>query len=203
MYYYKFRVYYDEIEDFVRDIEILASDNFESFHKILYSSIGLTGNELAVISICDSKWNKQKEFTLMDMQDDIEEQEAEYDDDDNFSTKSNLPKFVMADSIIRDFIVDPHQHLMYEYDFLNPKVFYIELLKTLTTDDGNDFPRCTFKEKELPKKVKPLKDPDDNYMENLLKEQEEDFDDDFNDFEDGYNEEDQMGLDQLDGFNEF
>lgn len=202
MYYYKFRVYYDEIEDFVRDIEILSTDNFESFHKILYSSIGLTGNEMAVISICDTKWNKQKEITLMDMMDDVEEVEAEYEEDDKYSTKSNLPKFVMAESIIKDFIVDPHQHLMYEYDFLNPKVFYIELLKTLTTEDGTGFPRCTYSEKELPKKVKLLKDPDDNYMENLLKEEEED-DDTFGDFEDGYNEEDHFDLDQFDGFNEF
>ena len=40
MFYYKFRVYYDEVEDFVRDIEILSTDNFESFHNILFSSIG-------------------------------------------------------------------------------------------------------------------------------------------------------------------
>ena len=47
MYFYKFRVYYDEVEDFVRDIEILSNDNFENFHKILLSSIGLDGQELA------------------------------------------------------------------------------------------------------------------------------------------------------------
>ncbi|MCQ2286689.1 MAG: hypothetical protein MJZ76_07425 [Bacteroidales bacterium] len=201
MYYYKFRVYYDEIEDFVRDIEILSTDNFESFHNILYSSIGLSGNELASISICDAKWNKQKEIMLMDMEDDMETQEAEYDEDDDFSTKSNLPKFVMADSIIKNFITDPHQHLMYEYDFLNPKVFYIELLKTLQTDSAKGFPRCTFSEKELPKPVKPLKDPDDQYVEEISMDELED-DDDFG-FEDGYNEEDQIGFDQLDGFNEF
>ena len=109
MYYYKFRVYYDEVEDFVRDIEILSSDNFESFHKILYSSIGLQGNELASFSICDTKWNKQKEITLIDMGDDAIANVPEYDDEDGFTTKSNIPKFVMKDAIIKDFIIDPHQ----------------------------------------------------------------------------------------------
>ncbi len=36
MYCYKFRVFFDEIEDFVRDIEISSTDNFESFNQILY-----------------------------------------------------------------------------------------------------------------------------------------------------------------------
>ena len=147
MYFYKFRVYYDEVEDFVRDIEILSNDNFENFHKILLSSIGLDGQELASFYICDSKWNKQKEISLMDMGDDSEKEEPEYEEGDEFSLRSKLPISVMKDSLLKDFITDPHQHIMYEYDFLNPKVFYIELLKVLQTEDGQGFPRCTHKEK--------------------------------------------------------
>ena len=114
MFYYKFRVNFDEVEDFVRDIEILSSDNFENFHKILYTSIGLKGNELASFSLCDVKWNKQKEITLIDMGDDSVAALPEYDENDGFTTKSNLPKFVMKDSVLKDFISDPHQHIIYE-----------------------------------------------------------------------------------------
>ena len=32
MYYYKFKVFYDEVEDFVRDVDVLANTNFEDFH---------------------------------------------------------------------------------------------------------------------------------------------------------------------------
>ena len=32
MYYYKFKVFYDEVEDFVRDVDVLANTNFEEFH---------------------------------------------------------------------------------------------------------------------------------------------------------------------------
>ncbi|MCQ2263084.1 MAG: plasmid pRiA4b ORF-3 family protein [Bacteroidales bacterium] len=194
MYYYKFRVYYDEVEDFVRDIEILSNDNFENFHKILVSSIGLDGQELASFYVCDSKWNKQKEISLMDMGDDSEKEEPEYEEDDEFSLRSKLPISVMKDSLLKDFIADPHQHLMYEYDFLNPKVFYIELLKVLKEEEGVAYPRCTNKVKELPKTVKPnvLPNPDDGFLEEL--EEEDDLDDGFTD-----------GIDDLDlsGFDEF
>ncbi len=187
MYYYKFKVYYDEVEDFVRDIEILANDNFESLHKLLYECIGLKGNEFAAFSICDPKWNKQKEITLMDTSDEDDMEEPEYDESDSFSTKSRLPKFVMKDSLLKNFITDPHQHILYEYDFMNPKIFYLELQKTLQTDSAEGFPRCTFKSMELPVQlnVSNMPNPEDPELEDLddLEEEEDDLfgDEGFND----------------------
>ena len=194
MFYYKFKVYYDEVEDFVRDIEILANDSFENFHQILLSSIGLDGQELASFYLCDSKWNKQKEISLMDMGDDTEKEEPEYEENDEFSLRSHLPIFVMKDCLLKDFISDPHQHIMYEYDFLNPKVFYIELQKVLKADENVAYPRCTFKDKELPKSIKPalLPNPDDDF---ILDDEDED-----DGFTDGYDDIDLNGLNE---FNEF
>ena len=168
MYYYKFRVYYDEVEDFVRDIEILSNDNFENFHKILVSSIGLDGQELASFYVCDSKWNKQKEISLMDMGDDSEKEEPEYEEDDEFSLRSKLPISVMKDSLLKDFIADPHQHLMYEYDFLNPKVFYIELLKVLKEEEEEVKELSNFKDSSILSFIskKFVKDSEENDSDN-------------------------------------
>lgn len=198
MFYYKFRVYFDEVEDFVRDIEILSNDNFESLHQILYSSIGLEGNELASFSLCDFKWNKQNEITLIDMKDDEVADTPEYDEEDGYTTKTHLPKFIMKDTILNKMISDPHQHILYEYDFLNPKVFYIELMKVAKADDDTSYPRCTHKEQELPKSIKNghLPDPDE-LLEDLNN------DDLFDDFEDGYNEEDQLDLGSIDEFGSY
>ncbi len=198
MFYYKFRVYFDEVEDFVRDIEILANDTFESLHNILYKSIGLEGNELASFSLCDSKWNKQNEITLIDMKDDEVEDMPEYEEEDGYTTKTHLPKFIMKDSILNKMISDPHQHIMYEYDFLNPKVFYLELMKVAKAQDNVEYPRCTHSVQELPKAIKNahLPDPDD-LIEDLTR------DDIFDDFEDGYNEEDQLDLGNIDDFGSY
>ncbi len=193
MYYYKFKVYYDEVEDFVRDVEILANDNFESFHKLLYDCIGLKGNEFAAFSICDPKWNKQKEITLMDTADDDFVEEPEYDDEDQYTTKSHLPKFVMADSILKDFISDPHQHIIYEYDFMNPKVFYIELQKALQTEDGAGFPRCTFKKMEMPVQLTAadVPNPEEDDLDLDLNDDEDDL------FGDGFDDEDFSDLNEF------
>ena len=198
MFYYKFRVYFDEVEDFVRDIEILANDNFESLHNILYKSFGLEGNELASFSLCDSKWNKQNEITLIDMKDDEVEDTPEYDDEDGFATKTHLPKYIMKDSILNKMISDPHQQILYEYDFLNPKVFYLELMKVAQAQDDIEYPRCTHKAQELPKAIKNahLPDPDD-LIEDLTK------DDIFDDFEDGFNDEDQLDLGSIDDYGSY
>jgi len=186
-YYYKFRIYFDDVEDFVRDIEVLSTDNFESFHTSIIESVGLKSGELASFSVCDPKWNKQKEITLIDMDDDEIVEEPEYDDDDDFSTKSHLPKYVMHDSILKDFIADPHQRLIYEYDFFNPKVFYIELLKTLQVPDNillDTFPRCVYRSGEIPQELPKIDHLNHNasYLE--------DGDELDTEFEDGYNDED-------------
>ena len=191
MYYYKFRVVCDTVDDFVRDIEILATYNFESFHNILYSSIGLTGNELASFSICDAKWNKKQEITLIDMFDDQEVETPEYDENDDFSTQSNIPKFVMKDVLLKDFITDPHQQMIYEYNFLNPQFFYIELLKTLEANPNITYPRCTNSVKELPKQAQALHIAEDDtefvseegYSEEDLDAFNDEFNDDISEFD--------------------
>jgi len=182
MYYYKFKISFDEVENFERDIEILASDNFESLHQILYESIGLTGHELASCSICDTKWNKKQEITLIDMQDERESETPTYEEEEEYSTSSNIPKFIMKDAVLKDFITDPHQHIMYEYNFINPQVFYIELLKTLPAKENTVYPRCTFSKGVLPKSDELLitANPEEDFLNDFLVEVDEDaFDDDF------------------------
>lgn len=198
MYYYKFKVFFDEVEDFVRDVEILANDNFESFHKLLYDCIGLKGNEFAAFSICDPKWNKQKEITLMDTSDDEVVEEPDYEEDDQYSTKTHLPTFVMKDCLLKDFISDPHQHIIYEYDFMNPKVFYVELQKVLKTDNAEGFPKCTFKAMELPVQLNVSNVPNPEDFDLDLEDDEEPEEDSL--FGDGYDEEDFSGLNEYTDF---
>ncbi len=202
MYAYKFRVAYDEVTDFVRDIEILCTDNFENFHKILLEAIGLKGNELASFYACDAKWNKQNEITLMNMgEEEGEEEEIEtpdYDSEDEFAYKSKLPKFVMQEACIKNFIEDPHQNILYEYDFINPKHFFIELLKTFRANEEIEYPRCTFKAKELPMEViNDLHNGDEFGMDDF------DFnDDDFDAFDDDFDDDDLMGFGSTDEYSD-
>jgi hypothetical protein len=167
---------FDDVEDFVRDYEILSEQTFKDFHDIIVKSIaGLDGKELASFYICDSRWEKKKEITLIDM-----------NDDDNFSTEKeeNNPKAIMSEAIMSDFIDDPHQRLIYEYDFLNIKTFYIELLKTFESNPKEKYPRCTDIVGEMPKPASGILEEDDDL----------DIDDDDNENVDYYDEEDFQSL---------
>lgn len=178
MYTYKFRLFFDDVEGFVRDYEILSEQTFKDFHDAIINSIeGLDGKELASFYVCDSRWEKQQEITLLDMNidDDL--------DDEKTEEEKNIPKAIMSKSILSDFIDDPHQKLIYEYNFLNLNTFYLELQKTFESAEKIKYPRCVHSVGQMPSGVNNLLDEDmemDNYgdsedEENIDYYDEEDF----------------------------
>ncbi len=143
MHIYKFRLLSDLSDEFVRDIEIQATQTFEDFHNMIATCTSLNIQDLASFHICDQKWNKMKEITLIDMFNG----EVETDEDKN--AKMVEETFIMRDSRIKDFIDEPHQRLIYVYDFLNMNALYIELLSVHKQKDEAEFPRCTLNRGEL------------------------------------------------------
>ncbi len=170
---YRFRLLYDEQEDFLRDIEIKPGQTFKDFHDIIQSSVGIEGQELASFFVCDRLWNKEKEITLINMLDTTAAPEIVAEDDT--PVKIPIPVAVMDEVKIRDVIEDPHQRFLYEYDFLHPRTFFIELLRILDADPKQTYPICTKKEGTLAVAVVPnyesfLDDPDEDAMLTELNE---------------------------------
>lgn len=159
---YKFRLLFDEVEDFVRDYEILSNQTFEDFHNIIIKTInGLNNLELASFYTTDRKWEKTQEITLIDMS-------------DNEAPEENRP-LIMSNAILSNFIDDPHQRMIYEYDFLLLKTFYIELLKVTEENPKITYPICTHSVGELPKAITNIQ-PDTLLEENteILEENDQD-----------------------------
>ena len=150
MHTYKFRVIVEDQDDFVRDYEIRSNQTFLEFYNIIRQTVTLQGNELASFFICDPKWRKRKEITLLDMQDETIADPITEDDDDEFRKPvKKLPTFTMENAKIKDFIEDPAQRILLEYDFLNPTVFFIELFKIFDAVSDVEYPRCVKKGGEL------------------------------------------------------
>ncbi len=140
MHLYRFRLLHEDQEEFLRDYDILASQTFFDFHQLIMETVELKGNELASFFICDKNWRKKKEITLIDMQQN--EGETNDQDDDEKPASFKMPTFEMAKVRIKEMIDDPHQRLLYEYDFLNPKTFFIELMKIIEVDKSETYPKC-------------------------------------------------------------
>ncbi|PKP03906.1 MAG: hypothetical protein CVU11_06580 [Bacteroidetes bacterium HGW-Bacteroidetes-6] len=129
MHAYRFRVTSDENDEFLREIELLASNTFEDFHKTLVESCKFQGNELASFYMCDNQWRKRTEITLVDMN---------ADEDGEANTGGTL---IMRNIKLNQIINDPHQRFIYVYDFLNLYTVYIELMKIYQADITLPHPR--------------------------------------------------------------
>ncbi len=138
MHAYRFRILVEDQDDFVRDIDVLANQTFQDFHQAFISMFNLKNDELASFYICDNRWRRMKELTLIDMSHDEEPEDSDEDDPKNI--KKRLPVFVMQDVKVKDMIDDPHQRLIYEYDFLNPVIFFIELIKIVPAIQEQTYP---------------------------------------------------------------
>ncbi len=157
MYIYKFRIEIEENDEYLRVIEITANNSLEDFHSSIIESNGLDGNELSSFYICDSKWRKQKEFTLVDMgADEIETNEAIYEDEDyeDLNKAIKVPRMIMKNIELNECIDDPHQKLIYLYNYIKPQYFYIELIKTFETDNNSIYPKCVTNVGKLPETKK-------------------------------------------------
>ena len=150
MHNYKFRMVLEDQDDFVRDYEIRSNQSFLELYNIIRQTVTLRGNELASFFICDSKWRKRKEIMLLDMKEEKIAESSDEEEEDEFRKPSKkLPIFIMENTKIKDFIEDPAQRILLEYDILNPTVFHIELFKIFDTKEDGVYPKCVKQEGEV------------------------------------------------------
>ncbi len=116
---YRFKVWFEDLEDVVRWIDIKPSHSFLDFHNIIQESIGFDKKEPTSFYISDDKWRKLFEICLDDM--------------GTSDSENPEPKALMKDARLRDYINDPHQRFIYITDFLAMWTLNCEL--QMITDD--------------------------------------------------------------------
>lgn len=112
---FRFLMLSDEADDFRREIQIDADATFYDFHKAIISSVNYQDGEMSSFFICSDDWEKETEITLMEM-----------------DTSSDEDSFIMEDSVLNDFLEDEKQKLMYVFDYLTERAFFIELREIIT-----------------------------------------------------------------------
>jgi hypothetical protein len=112
---YKFRVNFEDPDDVSRDIEIKPAHTFEVFHKAIQASINYDGNGEANFFVSDDYWRKGEKISFD----------------------------VLSGKKLVDFVEDPHQKFLYEYESKSKRwPFMIELVKIIDGDASNTYPRC-------------------------------------------------------------
>ncbi len=135
---YKFKIKFEDHTDFLREIALRADQTFEDFHQALLGNLGLDPGMLASFYLCDHRFRKLKEIRLTDT---------------NTVPGENRTPPLMQDALLKDYIDDPHQRLLFVYDSLNQWTFYIEMVKIQKADINTVYPAFTRREGGVPREL--------------------------------------------------
>lgn len=125
---YRFKLVSDEVSNFSREIEIDSENTFLQFRNTILDSVDFSKDELDSFYLCDDEWNRQEEITLEDMGD----------------SSSDRDIWLMEDTPIGELIEDEGQRLVFEFDYLTQRSFFLELKEVYPTRHLSD-PVCTLK----------------------------------------------------------
>ena len=132
---YRFTIISDELDDFVREIQIDPEATFYDFHEAILKSAGYTNDQMTSFFICDDDWEKEKEITLEEMDDNPE-----------------MDSWVMKETQLSELVEDEKQKLLYVFDYMTERCFFIELSEIITGKEMKGA-KCTKKAGEAPKQT--------------------------------------------------
>jgi len=112
---YRFLIISDEVDDFMREIQIDSDATFLDFHHAILKTCGYNEGEFTSFTLCENGWEKYQEITLEEM-----------------DTDSDQDSYIMAKTRLGDLIEEEKQHLLYTFDPLADRCFFIELAEIIT-----------------------------------------------------------------------
>jgi len=170
---YKFVILSDEVDEFRRDILIDSDATFFELHEAILDSIGYTGDQMTSFFICDEDWMKEKEITLVEM-----------------DTGSEEDNYVMDSTKLSDLIEEEKQKLLYVFEHLTERSFFMELQEIIT---GKSQPKaeCVFRKGNPPVQTTEFEALDER-LNTRLSATNHHLDDDF------YDDDDDFGMDDYD-----
>jgi Plasmid pRiA4b ORF-3-like protein. len=107
---FRFLILSDEVDDFKREIKIDSEATFLDLHNAIVKSVNYEKDQMASFFICEDDWSKQTEITLVEM-----------------DTSSEVDNYLMEDTKLEDLLEDEHQKLLYVFDYMTERAFFMEL----------------------------------------------------------------------------
>ena len=132
---YRFTIISDEVDDFVREIQIDPEATFFDLHEAILKAANYTNDQMTSVFICDDDWEKEKEITLEEMDNNPE-----------------MDSWIMKETRLNELIEDEKQKLLYVFDYMTERCFFIELSEIITGKEIKGA-KCTKKSGEAPKQT--------------------------------------------------
>jgi hypothetical protein len=112
---YRFLLLSDEVDNFKREIRISSEATFLDFHNEILKATGYEEKQMYSFFTCGDNWDKQTEITLIEM-----------------DTSSEEDNYIMENTYLEDLLEEEHQKLIYVFDQLTERCFFIELREIIT-----------------------------------------------------------------------
>ncbi len=135
---FKYRMLSDESDNFVRDFEVYPDMTLGEFSKFLLRALGY---EECMVSMfkSDAEWRPVEEFTELDMGDEL---------------MDGMPRCM--DSVrLMEVTNDFHDRLIYTFDMLNNRSYYLELIDMQRPTTELNYPRVAFEHAPVPDQYDP------------------------------------------------
>ncbi len=113
---FRFTIISDELDDFVRIIEINSDVTFMELHNAILNAVNFQKGEMTSFFICNDEWEKEEEVTMIEME-----------------TSSEFDNYVMDKTLLEELLEDEKQKLLFTFDLLDDRSFFIELTQIIPT----------------------------------------------------------------------
>lgn len=137
---FRFRMLSDENDNFVRDYEVLYDTTLLDFHHFILETLEYEPC-MASFFTADALWEKQREFTLMEMGD---------------GESGEMPQS-MEEVTLRQILHHIRDRLIYLFDMFGDRAYYLELTGVYKAEKGAVYPREIFARDEVPDQYDPSK----------------------------------------------
>lgn len=139
---YRFKFITEDDSDFQFVIDIDSTATFLSFHKAILSAAKYTDDQMTSFFICNDRWDKCEEITLVDMEGGM--------------GGSDYDSYVMEDTTLDELIEDEGQKLLYVFDPMFDRCFFGSL-KEIRPGEINQ-PKVVQKKGKAPQQTQDVED---------------------------------------------
>ncbi|MCQ2218413.1 MAG: hypothetical protein MJZ33_08030 [Paludibacteraceae bacterium] len=132
---YKFILLSDEVDNFMREIQIDSEATFMELHDAILDSVKYGKDQITSFFVCSDDWEKEQEVTQIEM-----------------DTSSEYDNYVMDETKLEELVSDEGQKLLFVFDMMNERSFFMELRETMP---GMDLPmaKCSVSKGTAPKQI--------------------------------------------------
>lgn len=131
---YHFLISSQESQNFSLEVKLDGKHSFFDFHSIIQKSLGFESHQLASFFISDKRWKKLKEISMLDL------------------GINGAAFFIMQKTKLDELIKTVNQKIIYTFDFLNDRSFFIELTEIIMENNLIE-PSVILKRGETPVQV--------------------------------------------------